>query len=60
MQRAYALIAFWNFVKPCSESLLSWYRARTKVNRNLADAAFPNLQGQTKEKERKREIQPID
>ncbi|KAK2557025.1 hypothetical protein P5673_020874, partial [Acropora cervicornis] len=39
-----ALIAFWNFVKPCSESLLSWNRARAK----------------TKEKQRKREIQPID
>ena len=55
-----ALIAFWNFVKPCSESLLSWNRARAKVNGNLADTAFPYLQGQTKEKQRKREIQPID
>ncbi|XP_068684327.1 uncharacterized protein [Montipora foliosa] len=55
-----ALIAFWNFVKLCSESLLSWNRARAKVNRILADTAFPYLQGQTKEKQRKREIQPID
>ena len=55
-----ALIAFWNFVKPCSESLVSWNRARAKVNGNLADTAFPYLQGQTKEKQRKREIQPID
>ena len=38
-------------------SLLSWNRAH--VNRNLADTAFPYLQGQTKEKQRKREIQPI-
>ena len=30
------------------------------MNRNLADTAFPYLQGQTKEKQRKREIQPID
>ena len=55
-----ALIAFWIFVKPCSESLLSWNRARAKVNGNFADTAFPYLQGQTKEKQRKREIQPID
>ena len=55
-----ALIAFWNFVKPFSESLLSWNRACAKVNRYVADTAFPYLQGQTKEKQRKREIQPID
>ena len=55
-----ALIAFRNFVKPCAESLLSWNRARAKVNGNLADTAFPYLQGQTKEKQRKRELQPID
>ena len=36
-----ALIAFWNFVKPCSESLLSWNKAHAKVNGNLADSAFP-------------------
>ena len=30
------------------------------MNGNLADTAFPYLQGQTKEKQRKREIQPID
>ncbi|XP_068761975.1 uncharacterized protein [Montipora capricornis] len=53
-----SLIAFWNFLKPRSESLLSWNRARAKVNGNLADTAFPYLQGQTKEKQR--EIQPID
>lgn len=55
-----ALIAFWNFVKPCSESLLSWNQARSKVNGDLADTAFPYLQGQKKEKQRKREIEPID
>ena len=55
-----ALIAFWNFVKPCSLSFLSWNRARAKVNGNLADTAFPYLQGQAKGKQRKREIQPID
>ena len=36
-----ALIAFWNFVKACSESLLSWNRACGKVKENLADTAFP-------------------
>ena len=36
-----ALIGFWNFVKPCSESLLSWNRARAKVNGNLAHTVFP-------------------
>ena len=51
-----ALIAFWNFAKPCAESLLSWNRARAKVNGNLADTAFPYLQGhQTKEKQRNNE-----
>ena len=55
-----ALIAFSNFVRPCTESLLSWNRAHAKVNGNLADTAFPYLQGQTKEKQRKQEIQPID
>ena len=55
-----AFIAFWNFVKPCSESLLCWNRARAKVNVNLAVTAFPYFQGQSKEKQRKREIQPID
>ena len=46
-----ALIACWNFVKPCSESLLSWNTVRAKVNESLADTAFPYLQGQTKEKQ---------
>ena len=55
-----ALIAFWNFIKPCAESLLSWNRVRAKLNGNLADTAFPYLQGQTKEKQRKWEIEPID
>jgi len=55
-----ALIAFWNFVKPSAESLLSWNQARFKVNGDLPDTAFPFLQGQKKEKQRKREIQPID
>ena len=54
------MIAFWNFVKPCSESLLSWNQARSKVNGNATDTAFPYLQGQKKEKQRKRKIEPID
>ena len=43
-----------------SESLLTWYRAHAKVNGNLADTAFPYLQGETKEKQPKPEIHPID
>ena len=46
-----AFIAFWNSVKPSSESLLSWNTARAKVNGSLAHTAFPYLQGQTKEKQ---------
>jgi len=46
-----ALIAFWNFVKPSAESLLSWNQARFKVNGDLPDTAFPFLQGQKKEKQ---------
>ena len=60
LQSYNALVAFWNFVKPCSESLLSWNRALAKVKGNLADTAFPFLQGQTTEKQRQREIQPFD
>ena len=30
------------------------------MNGNLVDTAFPYVQGQTKEKQRKQEIQPID
>ena len=45
-----ALMAFWNFVKPSAESLLSWNQARFKVNGDLPDTAFPFLQGQKKEK----------
>jgi len=55
-----ALVAFWNFVKPSAKLLLSWNQARFKVNGDLPDTAFPFLQGQKKEKQRKREIQPID
>lgn len=59
-QNYQTLIAFWDFVKPSSESLLSWNQARSKVNGNLTDTTFPYLQGQKKEKQRKREIEPID
>ena len=54
------LLTFWNFVKPSAESLLSWNQARSKVNGELEDTAFPYLQGQKKEKQRTREIEPID
>ena len=40
-----ALIAFWNFVKPSGESLLSWNQVRFKVNGDFPDTAFPFLQG---------------
>ena len=57
-----ALIAFWNFIKPCSESLMSWNTAREKGRERSANNAnpFPFLQGQEKQRNRKREIEPID
>ena len=57
-----ALIAFWNFVKPCSESLISWKNARAKVKGDHADPSvpFPFLQQQENERNRKREMEPID
>ena len=57
-----ALMAFWNFIKPCSESLMSWNTAREKVKESSANNAnpFPFLQGQEKQRNRKREIEPID
>ena len=57
-----ALIAFWNFVKPCSESLISWKNARAKVKGHHADPSvpFPFLQQQENERNRKREMEPID
>ena len=36
-----ALIAFWNFVKPCSESLISWKNARAKVKGDHAENSVP-------------------
>ena len=54
-----ALLAFWNFVKPSAESLLSWNLARSKVNGELEDTAFPYLQGQKKEKQRTREMKKM-
>ncbi|CAH3145864.1 unnamed protein product [Porites lobata] len=55
-------MAFWNFIKPCSESLMSWNTAREKVKGSSANNAnpFPFLQGQEKQRNRKREIEPID
>ena len=57
-----ALMAFWNFIKPCSESLMTWNAARDKVKESSANNAnpFPFLQGQEKQRNRKREIEPID
>ena len=55
-------MAFWNFIKPCSESLMNWNAARDKVKESSANNAnpFPFLQGQEKQRNRKREIEPID
>ena len=52
-----ALMAFWNFIRPCSDSLMSWNTAREKVKESSANSAnpFPFLQGQEKKKEIKRE-----
>ena len=57
-----ALLAFWNFIKPCSESLMSWNTARGKVKESFTNNVnpFPFLQGQEKQRNRKREIEPID
>ena len=57
-----ALMAFWNFIKPCSGSLMSWNTAWEKVKESSANSAnpFPFLQGQEKQRNRKREIEPID
>ena len=57
-----ALIAFWDFVKPCSESLISWKNARAKVKGDHADPSvpFPFLQQQKNERNRQREMEPID
>ena len=47
-----ALMAFWNFIKPCSGSLMSWNTAREKVKESSSNNAnlFPFLQGQEKKK----------
>ena len=57
-----ALLAFWNFIKPCSESLMSWNTARERVKESSTNNVnpFPFLQGQEKQRNRKREIEPID
>ena len=49
-----------SILESCAELLLSWNQARSKVNGDLGDTAFPYLQGQKKEKQRKREIELID
>ena len=60
------LMAFWNFIKPCSESLMSWNTAREKVSFQVKESSannanpFPFMQGQEKQRNRKREIEPID
>lgn len=53
------LMAFWEYVKPCAESLISWNFARSKSEDN-STATFPYLHEVDKERERSRDIDPID
>ena len=43
-----AVMAFWNYIKPCFESLMTWNVARDKVKESSANNAnpFPFLQRQ--------------
>ena len=52
-------MAFWDYVKHCAESLNSWNFARSKSEENLT-ATFPYLHEVHKERERSRNIDPID
>ena len=53
------LMALWEYVKPCAESLISWNFARSKSEENFT-ATFPYLHEVDKERERSRIIDPID
>ena len=52
------LMAFWEYVKPCAESLISWNFALSKSEEN-STATFPCLHEVEKERERSRDIDPI-
>ncbi|KAL9951657.1 hypothetical protein ACROYT_G044369 [Oculina patagonica] len=52
------LMAFWEYVKPCAESLITWNFARGKSEENMT--AFPYLHDVERERERGRSIEPID
>lgn len=53
------LMVFWEYVKPCAESLISWNLARSKSEENFT-ASFPYLHEVDKKRERRRSIDPID
>lgn len=53
------LMAFWEYVKPCADSLITWKLARSKSEQNTT-AVFPYLHEVDKERERSRNIEPID
>ena len=57
-----ALMTFWNFIKPCSESPMSWNTAREKMRESSANNAnpFPFFRRKEKQRNRKREIESID
>ena len=56
-----ALMTFWNFIKPCSESPMSWNTAREKMRESSANNAnpFPFFRRKEKQRNRKREIESI-
>lgn len=51
------LMAFWDYVKLCAESLINWNFARSKSDHNFT-ATFPCLHEVDKERERSRNIDP--
>ena len=53
------LMAFWEYVKPCAESLIGWNFARSQSEENFT-ATFPYPHEVDKERNRSRDIDPID
>ncbi len=51
--------AFWEYVEPSAESLLTWKHARTKAD-NQSDRAFPYLNNEDRQRCKSRNVQPID
>ena len=52
-------MAFWEYVKPCAESLISWNFAQSQSEENFT-TTFPFLHEVDKERERSRIIYPVD